>query len=68
VRLLLYCTQTQDWPTISIIVVVILFEPVISLHRDYTRPDLPSGPNENPFGGADIASLAALGEMHIPFS
>ncbi|XP_020631605.1 polypyrimidine tract-binding protein 1-like [Orbicella faveolata] len=28
--------------------------------KDYTRPDLPSGPNENPFGGADIASLAAL--------
>ena len=48
--------------------VVILFDPVISsLHRDYTRPDLPSGPNENPFGGADIASLAALGEMHITF-
>ena len=28
--------------------------------RDYTRPDLPSGPNENPFG-ADLAGLAALG-------
>jgi len=28
--------------------------------RDYTRPDLPSGPNETPFAGADIASLAAL--------
>ena len=29
--------------------------------RDYTRPDLPSGPNESPFAGADIAGLAALG-------
>jgi len=27
--------------------------------KDYTRPDLPSGPNENPFG-ADLAGLAAL--------
>ncbi|KAM7447078.1 Polypyrimidine tract-binding protein 1 [Porites harrisoni] len=28
--------------------------------KDYTRPDLPSGPNESPFAGADIAGLAAL--------
>lgn len=28
--------------------------------KDYTRPDLPSGPNETPFPGADIAGLAAL--------
>ncbi|XP_068725838.1 polypyrimidine tract-binding protein 2-like [Montipora capricornis] len=28
--------------------------------KDYTRPDLPSGPNESPFGGADLAGLAAL--------
>ena len=32
-------------------------------YRDYTRPDLPSGPNESPFAGADIAGLAALGKQ-----
>ena len=35
-------------------------------YRDYTRPDLPSGPNESPFAGADIAGLAALGKQ-MPF-
>ena len=33
---------------------------ISSLRRDYTRPDLPSGPNETHFS-ADIAGL--LGEM-----
>jgi len=37
------------------------------LVRDYTRPDLPSGPNETPFAGADIASLAALGKIPSTF-
>lgn len=35
----------------------------IFFYRDYTRPDLPSGPNESPFAGADIAGLAALGKQ-----
>ena len=34
-------------------------------YRDYTRPDLPSGPNESPFAGADIAGLAALGKQML---
>ena len=37
-------------------------------YRDYTRPDLPSGPNESPFAGADIAGLAALGKQMLFFS
>ena len=36
-------------------------------YRDYTRPDLPSGPNESPFAGADIAGLAALGKQMLFF-
>ena len=36
-------------------------------YRDYTRPDLPSGPNESPFAGADIAGLAALGKQILFF-
>ena len=63
--LLLYLTQIHHWPTISIVVISYFF---LFLYRDYTRPDLPSGPNENPFGGADIASLAALGEMRTIYN